>query len=223
VTTADVPSTGDGRVAPGSAWPPYPVGMSVAVVSEPWAVARRPLSRAMYDVLVEAGAYRGQPVELIEGDVVEMAPQGPRHGNTVGHVTTRLAARLVARFGERYLVRPQTPLAAGVYSEPEPDLAVVDWDASTDDAHPATAHLVIEVAETSHRKDLVVKSRIYAGAGVAQYWVVDLPANEVVVHADPVAEDRSSGRPALYGVVRRLPWEAELEVLGLTVRPSELF
>jgi Uma2 family endonuclease len=197
--------------------------MSIAVVSEPGADSVRPLPRVMYDVLVEAGAYEGQPVELIEGNVVEMAPQGPRHGNTVGHVTTRLAARLVARFGEQYLVRPQTPLAAGVYSEPEPDVAVVDWDASTDDAHPTTAHLVIEVAETSHRKDLVVKSRVYAGAGVAQYWVVDLAGHEVVVHTDPVPEDAASGRPASYGLVRRLPWEVELEVLGLTVRPSELF
>jgi Uma2 family endonuclease len=177
----------------------------------------------MYDVLVEAGAYRGQPVELIEGDVVEMAPQGPRHGNAVGRVTTLLAARLVQVFGHRYLVRPQTPLAASPYSEPEPDVAVVDWAASTDEAHPATAHLVIEVAETSHRTDLTVKARVYAGARVQRYWVVDLPARAVVVHTDPVPEDTASGRPASYGTVRRLPWDAELEVLGLTVRPSELF
>jgi Uma2 family endonuclease len=197
--------------------------MPTAVVTEPWAVARRPLSRAMYDVLVEAGAYRGQPVELIEGDVVEMAPQGPRHGNAVRRASTRLAAGLVARFGERYLVGTQTPLAAGVYSQTEPDLAIVDWGASTDEAHPATAHLVVEIAETSHRTDLVEKARVYAGARVAQYWVVDLPARAIVVHTDPVPEDAPSGRPASFGTVRRLPWEAELEVLGLTVRPSELF
>jgi Uma2 family endonuclease len=197
--------------------------MSIAVVSEPWADAVRPLPRALYDVLVAAGAYEGQPVELIEGNVVDMAPQGPRHGNTVGHVTTLLAARLVGLFGRRYLVRPQTPLAAGTYSAPEPDIAVVDWDASTDEAHPSTAHLVIEVAETSQRKDLTVKARVYAGARVGQYWVVDLPAREVVVHTDPVAEDAGTSRPASYGTVRRLPWDAELEVLGLTVRPAELF
>ncbi len=222
MSAAGASSTGDIGVQPGSAWPPYPVGMPIAVVSEPWADEVRPLPRAMYDVLVAAGAYEGQPVELIEGNVVEMAPQGPRHGNAVGHVTTRLAVRLVARFGEQYLVRPQTPLAADAYSEPEPDVAVVDWDASTDEAHPATAHLVIEVAETSQRRDLTVKARVYAGAQVGQYWVVDLPAGEVVVHADPVPQDAATGRPASYGTVRRLPWDAELEVLGLVVRPSEL-
>jgi len=223
VSTPDVPSTGDGRDAPGSAWPPHPVGMSVAVVSEPWADAVRPLPRVMYDVLVAAGAYEGQPVELIEGNVVEMAPQGPRHGNAVRRGATRLAAGLVQRFGERYLVGSQTPFAAGVYSEPEPDIAVVDWDASTDDTHPGTAHLVVEIAETSLRTDLVDKARIYAGARVQQYWVIDPPAREVVVDTDPVAEDSATGRPASYGTVRRLAWNAELDVLGLVIRPSELF
>jgi Uma2 family endonuclease len=190
------------------------------VVSRSGELIGRPLTRAQYDTLVRAGAYEDQAVELLEGVVVDMAPQGEPHSNRIGRLNTRLTARLVASFGERCMVRPRTPLAAGPLSEPEPDLAVVDWDASSDETHPATAHLVVEVAQTSQARDLGVKSRIYADAGVTQYWVVDLPARQVVVHTHPDAADGT--RPASYGTVRRLPLETELDVLGMPVRPADL-
>jgi Uma2 family endonuclease len=192
----------------------------VAVALEP-ELLPRPLTRGQFDVLVGAGAYDDQRVELIEGVVVDVAPQGPEHADTVGRLATRLAWRLGAAFGERFMVRPQVPLAATDISEPEPDLYVIDWAASRTDAHPRSAHLVIEVAQSSRRADLGVKARIYAAAAVPRYWVVDLADRVVVVHTDPVPGDGTAST-ATYGTVRRLPVDTDLEVLGLTVRLSDL-
>ncbi len=192
----------------------------VAVALEP-ELLPRPLTREQFDVLVGAGAYEDQRVELIEGVVVDMAPQGPEHADTVGRLTTRLAWRLGAAFGERFMVRPQVPLAATDTSEPEPDLYVIDWADSRAEAHPRWAHLVIEIAQSSRRTDLGIKARIYAAAAVPRYWVIDLAARVAVVHTDPVPGDGTAGT-AMYGTVRRLPLDTELEVLGLAVRLSDV-
>jgi Uma2 family endonuclease len=192
----------------------------VAVAREP-ELLPRPLTREQFDVLVGAGAYDDQRVELIEGVVVDMAPQGPEHGFWIGRLTTELAVRLAGAFGRAYEVRPQVPLAATGHSEPEPDLYVIDRTDSRPDVHPSRAHLVVEVAQSSRRTDLGIKARIYAAAAVPRYWVVDLADRVVVVHTDPVPGD-GTAVTAMYGTVRRLPLDTDLEVLGLTVRLSDL-
>lgn len=180
----------------------------------------RPLTRVAFDVLVAAGLYDGAPVELLQGEVVEMAPQGPQRSDAIRRTGTRLTAELVARFGERYLVGQQTPLAATPSSEPEPDLSIVENRSSSPTDHPTTALLAIEVAVTSHRVDLVRKPELYAAAAVPQYWVVDLVARQVVVHTDPHPADGVNS--AGYDTVRRLPLDTELDVLGISVRLSDI-
>ncbi len=76
-------------------------------------------------------------------------------------------------------------------SEPEPDLAVLrgsprDWLAD----HPSTAALVVEIAETSLRFDRVVKGRVYAAAGIADYWIVNLRDRVVEVYREPIRGTR---------------------------------
>ena len=193
--------------------------MAVAVVDP--GLSPRPLTREQYEILVAADVYDGQPVELIEGVVVDVAPQGPEHSFVVRRLTTGLAVRLAAAFGERYEVSPQVPFAATDLSEPEPDLYVIDRADSIPTAHPSRAHLVIEIAQSSQRKDLGIKARIYAAAVVPQYWVVDLAAGRVVVHTDPLAGDGTAAA-ATYGTVRHLPLATELEVLGISLRLSDL-
>lgn len=173
------------------------------------AIRWRGLTRSQYDTLVNAGALDGQPVELLEGVLVEMAPQGEPHA----HAIVRLTRHLVRALPDPWVVRVQLPLAAGEMSEPEPDLAVTD-DAPLGTGHPRTAVLVIEVARTSLRADLTHKPRVYAAAGVDQYWVVDLDREEVVVATDPT--------DAGYTRVTRRPWTARLAVLGVPVVLSEL-
>ena len=181
--------------------PSLPVMSLETLIADP-EVRLRGLTRAQYDALVGTGALDDERVELLEGAIIEMAPQGE------GHVEAVLALNdyLVPRVQPPWRVRPQMPIAASDRSEPEPDIAVAE---RLGRGHPRTAALVVEVAQSTHRTDLVHKPPIYAAAGVAQYWVVDLITREVVVHRDPRADG--------YGDVQRLPWTTPLEVLGIPV------
>lgn len=95
---------------------------------------------------------------------------------------------LVKRLPERLHMRVQSAFAASEDSQPEPDIAVVpaEWPRYELRSHVPIAELIIEVSATSLRKDLIVKSTIYAENGVDTYWVIDVAAREVVVHTNPI-------------------------------------
>ena len=140
----------------------------------------RPLQRVEYERIVEVGLFEGERVELLRGALVSMGPQGAGHAEVV----TRLTEALVVALRGRARVRTQCPFAASDDSEPEPDVAVVPV-ADHSRAHPAAAHLVVEVAQTSLRKDRLIKAGIYAANGVPEYWVVDLEGRRIEVHTEP--------------------------------------
>ena len=104
----------------------------------------RPLRRVEYDQLITLGAFEGEKIELLDGALVHMTPTGTPHSSTVQRLTELLLPPLLGRAS----VRVQQPYAAGPFSEPEPDLAVVPLG-EYDTAHPDRAYLVIEVAESS--------------------------------------------------------------------------
>jgi len=183
--------------------------MPVAVPAEPGLVLR-PLSRVAYERLVEAGLLADEAVELLEGALVEVMTEGPRHAWLV----IELAEALRALLPGHLRVRESHPLAAADTSEPEPDIAVVPGDSHVPDRHPAEAELVVEVAETSRVKDLGTKARVYAAAGVPVYWVVDLTLDVVHVHRAPAA----SG----YAEVESVAFDVELEVPGGRLALSSL-
>ena len=120
-------------------------------------------------------------VELLEGVIVAMTPQSVPHARRIEWLTRFLVRSL----GDEYAVRPQLPLTLGTRNEPEPDLAVVRTDATSELHHPQTAVLVIEVAGDSLRRDRRVKAAVYARAGIPEYWVVNLEARAVEAFADP--------------------------------------
>ncbi len=130
----------------------------------------RPLRRDEYAVLVEQGRFEDEHVELLEGVIVEMSPQGkgtptPSSGSTsfcAGPLWPAPRAR-----AERSFIASET-------SQPEPDLAVARIARRLEDSHPHEAFLIVEVAQTSLAKDRGVKARLYASAGVPEYWIVDL-------------------------------------------------
>lgn len=95
-----------------------------------------PLSREQFDVLVAAGSYEDQRVELLEGTVVEKVAQKPVHSNYVRRITQHLMRQLAEAHAWRYSVSNGLPLAADRWSEPEPDVAVTDVDAGSDDTTP---------------------------------------------------------------------------------------
>jgi Uma2 family endonuclease len=134
-----------------------------------------------YHQLVESGGLdEDTHIELIEGLLVDMSPKTREHERAIRWLTRLLHAEIDH---ERFEVFVAAPLTLGG-SEPEPDVAVVDLDAPRP-YHPATAALVVEVAVSSQRRDLRVKPRIYARAGVPLYWVVDLEQRRAVVHSAP--------------------------------------
>jgi len=129
----------------------------------------RPLRRAELHCLVELGCFEDERVELLYGMLVTTPPPSPPHGSAVD----RLNRLFVLGLGDRALVRVQNPLALTDDSEPEPDLALVPY-ADYDQAHPERAFLIVEVADTSIRKDRGIKAPLYASAGVPEYWIVNL-------------------------------------------------
>ena len=151
----------------------------------------RPLRRWEYDRLVDEGFFLDECIELLDGVIVEMTPQGTRHAGTIQLLTDRLAAAL----GLRASLRVQLPFAASETSEPEPDLLVVapgDYTRS----HPTKAWMAIEVSESTLRKDRRVKAGIYAAAGVPEYWLIDLVGSVIEVRTQPAGDTYADLRVA---------------------------
>lgn len=139
-------------------------------------------SRETYDRAVEAGVFGPHDrLELLDGQLLSMTPQGSRHAAIVGQ-----AGRILrGEFGPDCSVRMQCPLAVGDDSEPEPDLAVVPGrEIDYLDAHPTTALLIVEVADDSLHRDRTVKQRLYARRGIREYWILALPDARLEVYRD---------------------------------------
>ena len=134
-------------------------------------VPRRLFSVEEYHRMAEAGILREKErVELIEGEIVQMAPIGTQHFGCVINVN-RL---FVARLGDRAVVSPQGPVVIAPRSEPQPDLALLRPRAvpySRALPTPEDVLLAVEVADTTVRFDRLVKSRLYARAGIAEFWL----------------------------------------------------
>jgi Uma2 family endonuclease len=130
--------------------------------------------------LAEEGYFRGQRVQLIEGEVIEMAPQGHAHAKVLMYLTA-WAGKV---FTPDYLIRIQMPLHVTSLSDPEPDVAIVAGPAANYTDHPGTAVLVVEVADSSIRLDRR-KAKLYAAADVPDYWIVNLPEQRVEVYRSP--------------------------------------
>lgn len=143
-------------------------------------------TRKEYEKAAYAGAFGDRRVELVDGVVYDMAAQHSPHA--AGVVKGQRA--LGAAFGPGFTIRPQMPLALSGVSMPEPDLAVVPGD--PDDyvkAHPKTAVLVLEVADSSQYHDRIRKVAIYARAGIQDYWISNLAKDVVEVYREPVRGD----------------------------------
>ena len=136
--------------------------------------------------MVEAGVLApGERAELIDGEVLAMTPQGSLHATAVLLVEEALRAA----FAAGYVIRVQMPLALDSSSEPEPDVAVVRGSPRDyRDAHPTSALLVVEVADTTLGYDRDQKGSLYARAGVAEYWIVKALDRQVEVCRDPAPE-----------------------------------
>lgn len=144
-------------------------------------------TRAEYGCLIDSGFFaEDRPdnrVELIEGRMIVAEPQYTPHA-----VACDLAGEaLRAAFGAGWRVRMGLSMGMDPDSEPEPDVVVIrgaarDWLAD----HPSTAALVVEVADSRLQFDRTVKGRLYARAGIADYWIVNLRERVVEVYREPI-------------------------------------
>ncbi len=126
-------------------------------------------------------------VELIEGEVVDMAPIGSRHGSAV----KRLLHLLSAQVGQRAIVAVQDPVRLSQRSEPQPDLMLLAPRADFyEQAHPTAADvlLLIEVSDTTARYDRLIKLGLYARHGVREVWIVDLDNRLLRTYRNPQGE-----------------------------------
>lgn len=130
--------------------------------------------------------------ELIEGEITEMSAQGADHIQA----TLRTGKRLRELFAGVAHVRVQTTLRLGPRRVPEPDLAVVRGDEDDAPAVPPVADvlLIVEVPEWTLAFDRSDKARLYARAGVNEYWVLNLKDRQVEVFRDPQNGDYADVR-----------------------------
>lgn len=151
-----------------------------------YAIETRRFTRAEYDRLIDIGFFQpGDPIELIGGQLVVSEPHGAYHYGAI-----RKAARaLEVAFGPGWDIRMQAPVWLDDESEPEPDVAVVSG--SFEDyfqEHPARPVLTMEVSDSRLDFDRRHKGSLYARAGLADYWVVNLVDRVLELYREPVPD-----------------------------------
>ena len=151
-------------------------------------VARRLFTVEEYHRIGEAGIFApDERVELIDGEIVEMAPIGIRHAGCVINAT-RL---FITRLGDRAVVSPQNPVLILPRSEPQPDVLLLRrGPVSYSHKRPASEDvlLAVEVADTTVRYDRLVKGRLYARAGIAEFWLCLVADGVVEIYREPGAD-----------------------------------
>ncbi|MEM1291149.1 MAG: Uma2 family endonuclease [Cyanobacteria bacterium P01_H01_bin.162] len=167
-------------------------------------------SVADYHQMIATGLLAGRQVELLDGDVVEMAPELPIHWATY----RRGAKYLEALLGERAIVFTAAPITLPSDGEPQPDIMIAaPPESHYDDLHPGPddVYWLIEVSNSTLTFDLEEKARLYARDGIVEYWVVDVPNRQLWVHRQPEANAYAEKQSLASGMVAPLAFP-DLEI-----------
>jgi Uma2 family endonuclease len=170
--------------------------MSQAIATYKWTLDR-------YHQAVEAGIFDNEAVELLNGEIVEMSPEGKPHV----FFLDRFANQLRKLLGDRAQVREGHPVTLPTYSEPEPDIAIVQpLNEVYLEHHPYSENIfwLVEYSDSSLVKDLEIKSKIYAAVNIPEYWVVNLKKMELVVFRDPMNGEYRSQTTLTSGAISPL-------------------
>ena len=178
---------------------------------------KRRFTAAEYHRMAEVGIFgEDDRVELIEGEILEMAAMGSRHAACI----RRLEALLNQHSGQFGIVSTQCPIRLNDASEPEPDIALLkpreDFYAQ-EHPGPDDVLLVIEVSDTSAEYDTEVKLPLYARSGISETWLVNLATGTVEVHSQPISGEYRQTLRAKRGEALRSQVVSELEITASDV------
>ena len=142
-------------------------------------------TREQFLQMLDLGWFQDKRVELIDGQVIEMASQYDLHLASV----TATADALRLAFGSGYWIRVQGSLDLSPHGIPDPDLAVTPGShRGAGKTIAKSAVLVVEVSESTLPYDRSAKANLYAAGGIADYWIVNLVQLQLEVYRDPVAD-----------------------------------
>jgi len=138
-----------------------------------------------YHRLIELGFLtEGGRIELIRGELIQMTAKGTPHTFS----TTRLCRQLDRLLGDRAVVRCQEPIILPSDSEPEPDVVIArgtDEDYLAHHPYPQNIVLVVEISDSTLTYDQTTKLKLYAEAGILDYWIVNLNARQLERYNQP--------------------------------------
>ena len=151
--------------------------------------------------------------EVIDGELIDMPVDGDLHLQFTAGVLRWLSTGM----SPHTYVLPNGTLKLSPENGPSPDFYVAPARLAPGDVRGADVLLAIEISDTSLTRDLRTKANLYARFGIADYWVVDVKAERLLVHREPA--------PAGYGAVTVLPRDGMAEALrieGLSLRLADL-
>jgi Uma2 family endonuclease len=154
-----------------------------------------------YHRMIEAGILDDRHVELLNGEIVEMAPEGIPHAD-FGDVSDRYLRQLL---GDRAWLRIGRPITLPNNSEPEPDICICrNVRYSKHHPYPEDIFWLIEFSDSSLAKDLQVKTKTYATAGIQEYWVINLKTMTLIVFRSPSPDGYQAEQTLTQGNVNPL-------------------
>ena len=167
-----------------------------------------------YHKIIETGILNDRPVELLEGTIIEMSPEGPLHRKKCDAVADYLREKLKG-YAKVYEAHPITLST----SEPEPDIAIVRLPVSLYDNHhpyPEDIYWLLEISDKTLTKDLQEKRLIYAKAGIREYWVIDVEKRALKVFRNLLNRDYQQEENYTTGTILPLAFpEIQLSVENL--------
>lgn len=141
-------------------------------------------SIADWHKLVNSGVLADHRLELLEGEIIPVSPEGPMHSSTNYSVVEYFKQLL----SDQVVVREAHPVTLD-NSEPEPDIAIVQppyTNYFTRHPYPQDIYWLVEISNQTLKLDLETKSTTYARNGIPEYWVIDLIHKKLIVHTQPI-------------------------------------
>ena len=157
-------------------------------------------SIAEYHKMIEAGILRDRSIQLIDGELIEMSPEGVTHAAYGGSIADYL--REVLR-GKAW-IREAHPITLS-NSEPEPDIAIVKLPKNKYfQNHPVPSDIfwLIEISDTTLNYDLNQKKSIYAAANIPEYWVANIREKKLIVFTQPKNSDYTNSSELTSGIIQ---------------------